>query len=77
MRLIYDPKTDRLQIRLRSMPVHESDEVEPGVSINYDEDGHIIGIDLFSARSRLTLEELTNVTYENTAIGQRNSLTLP
>ena len=77
MRLTYDPKTDALKIRLRSVRIHDSEEIEPGVVIDYDADGHLIGIELQDARKRLSLEELTSVTYENLALGRRSSLTLP
>jgi hypothetical protein len=42
-----------------------------------DGDGAIVGFELQDARKRLTLEELTNVTYENLSLGRRTSLTMP
>ena len=77
MRLIYDPQADVLQVRLRGARIHSSEELEPGVSVQYDADGHVIGIEMADARRRLTLEELTGVSYENLALQRRASLTLP
>jgi uncharacterized protein YuzE len=77
VRLIYDPKTDALSIRLRSARIHHSEGIGDGVSVMLDSDGAIIGFELQDARKRLTLEELTNVTYENLSLGRRTSLTMP
>jgi uncharacterized protein YuzE len=77
MRLVYDPQADVLQVRLRSARIHSSEDIEPGVVVQYDSEGHVVGIELSNARKRLTLEELTSVTYENLALQRRASLTLP
>ena len=77
MRLIYDPKSDTLSIRLRSARIHRSEAIDDGVSVLLDNEERVIGFELLNARKRLTLEELANVTYENLALGRRTSLTLP
>ena len=77
MRLIYDSATDVLSLRLRSVPIAESEELEDGLVVLLDADGHIIGFNYADARKRLTLEELTSVTYENLSTKRRESLKLP
>ena len=77
MRLLYDPQADLLTIRLRTARIHRSEELDDGLALLLDSDEHVIGIELRDARKRLTVEELTNVTYENLALGRRSSLTLP
>jgi uncharacterized protein YuzE len=77
VRLIYDPKSDALTIRLRGALVHRSEEIDDGVTVLLDGEDAIVGFEVQNARKRLTLEELTSVTYENLSIGRRASLTLP
>jgi len=77
MRLIYDPATDTLSLRLRSAPIASSEAVEDGGEILLDADEHVIGFIYADARKRLTLEELTTVTYENLSTRRRESLRLP
>ena len=77
MRLTYDPKGDLLYIRLRSAARHDREELDDGVSVDYDAEGHVIGFEMTQARRRLTLEELTSVAYENIGSKKRASLTLP
>jgi uncharacterized protein YuzE len=64
-------------IRLRSAPIAGSEEMEDGLEVLLDAGGHIIGFNYTAARSRLTLEELTVVTYENLSTKRRESLKLP
>ena len=77
MRLIYDPATDVLSVRLRSAPIADSEELEDGIEVLLDTDGHVIGFNYADARKRLTLEELTTVSYENLSTKWRESLHLP
>ena len=77
MRLIYDPASDVLSIRLRSAPIADSEELEDGIEVLLDAEGHAIGFNYADARNRLTLEELTSVSYENLSTKRRESLKLP
>ena len=51
MKVIYDPAVDVLRIILREAPVFESDETRPGVILDYDEDGQILGLEILDAAS--------------------------
>ncbi len=53
MKVRYDPKTDTLTLVLRSTPVHESDEDKPGVILDYDREGNIVGIEILDASKRV------------------------
>ena len=77
MRLTYDPKADLLSVRLRAGKIARSEDVEDGVELLYDDAGHVLGITYADARKRMTVEELTTVTYENFASKLRGSLRLP
>jgi uncharacterized protein YuzE len=65
MKITYDPEADALYIALRDVQPADSVDVEEGVTANLDGEGHIIGLEVLDASKRMTLEELTNVSYEN------------
>ena len=65
MKITYDPEADALYIALRDAPATDGLDIEEGVSVDLDKDGHIIGIEILDASKRLTPEELTSVSYEN------------
>ncbi|MCE4614414.1 MAG: DUF2283 domain-containing protein [Desulfurococcales archaeon] len=55
----YDRLSDILYIKLRDDKVVDSDEVEPGVIVDYNEKGEIIGIEvLWFSRRKLDLSKL-------------------
>ena len=58
MKLNYYPETDSLYIDLSSKPGKESVEVSEGIVIDYDEDGHITGIDVDNASHKIDLKEV-------------------
>jgi YD repeat-containing protein len=53
MKATYDAKTDTLSLELKSGPVAESDEDKPGVILDYDADGNLIGIEVLDASKRV------------------------
>ena len=53
MRVTYDPKVDALRIMLKDVPIEESDEQSPGVILDYDQEGNIVGIEVLNASERL------------------------
>ena len=53
MRIDYDPDNDTVYIRLHeTLRTNESDEVEPGVIVDYGSDGQVVGFELLDARRR-------------------------
>ena len=65
MKITYDPEADALYIALRDVQAVDGIDIEEGVSVDLDKDGHIIGIEILDASDRLKPEELVNVSYEN------------
>jgi uncharacterized protein YuzE len=53
MKVIYDPEVDVLRIFFSSAPIEESDEDKPGVIIDYDTEGNLIGLEILDASTRM------------------------
>ena len=58
MKLNYYPETDSLYIDLSSKPSKESVEISEGIVLDYDDDGHITGIDIDNASHKIDLNEI-------------------
>ncbi|MDF1600617.1 DUF2283 domain-containing protein [Mesorhizobium sp. YIM 152430] len=55
----YDAAANAAYIRLSSAKVLDSEEVSPGVAFDFDEAGHIVGIELLDAKTQLSRELLS------------------
>ena len=53
MKARYDTETDTLTLVLGSAPVHESDEGNPGVILDYDREGNVVSIEILDASKRV------------------------
>ncbi len=51
--LHYDPATDAAYLRFSQSPVVESEELSPGVVIDYDAEGRMVGMEVLQAHGRL------------------------
>ena len=49
MKVHYDPDTDTLTIRLREERIKESDEVRPGIVVDYGYDGGVVRFEVLRA----------------------------
>jgi len=53
MKVTYDPEVDVLRIVLSNSPVEESDEDKPGVIIDYDKAGNVVGLEILDASKNM------------------------
>lgn len=53
MKVHYDPEVDVLSILLSDTPVDESDEDKPGLILDYDKEGNVVGIEVLNASKRM------------------------
>jgi uncharacterized protein YuzE len=54
VKVTYDPEVDVLRILLSNAPVEESGEDKPGVILDYDKDGNIVGLEILDASKRVS-----------------------
>jgi len=59
VKISYDPETDCLYISLVDRASVESEEVAPGLVLDYDEEGNVTGIDIEHAGTKFDLKEFT------------------
>ena len=52
MEIKYDREADAMYLRLSNAEVAESDESKPGIIIDYDLKGNIVGIELLDASKK-------------------------
>jgi len=65
MKMTYDPEVDVLRILFRNAPIEESDEDKPGIILDYDKDGNVVGLEVLNASQRI--ENPRGVEYAVTA----------
>jgi uncharacterized protein YuzE len=53
MKVTYDPEVDVLSILFSNAPIEESDEDKPGVIIDYDKGGNVVGMEILDASKRM------------------------
>ena len=70
MNIIYHAETDMLYIELADRVSTESEEVAPGIVLDYDQDNQVIGIELDHANQRTSLSEIKLTTFP-TAVVQK------
>jgi uncharacterized protein YuzE len=64
MKIEYDREADALYIQLREAHVHDNIDIEEGISVDIDENRHVIGIEILDVTHRIPVEELTKLTFE-------------
>ena len=53
MKSIYDPDKDILQISLTEAVVEETTQIAPGLILDYDEDGKVVGLEIRKASQKV------------------------
>jgi uncharacterized protein YuzE len=52
MKATYDPEVDILNIVLKDTAIEESDESKPGIILDFDKDGNVVGIEILNVSKR-------------------------
>ncbi len=67
MDLTYDGQVDALYIQLTGAKPVRGMDIEEGVTVDLDSQGHIVGIEILDASERLGKEQLHSVTLKDLA----------
>ncbi|MEY3297607.1 MAG: hypothetical protein RLZZ597_867 [Cyanobacteriota bacterium] len=53
MQITYDPERDILQIAFSSGDIDETARLSPNLILDYDDDGHVLGLEIRQASQRV------------------------
>ncbi|MBN2034209.1 MAG: DUF2283 domain-containing protein [Deltaproteobacteria bacterium] len=60
MRIILDKESDALYFRLDEARIADSEEIKPGVIVDYDENDRVVGVEFLNISSRASEEQLNS-----------------
>jgi uncharacterized protein YuzE len=61
MRIRYDAEVDALYLRLDDSKVVESDEVQPGIVVDFNEKNQVVGIEVLDLKRRVSKADLKSL----------------
>ena len=61
-----DQKNDALYFRLDESAIVDSEEIEPGVILDYDANDNVVGIEIMGLSERVSVEMLKSLQFETT-----------
>jgi len=64
VRIKIDKNSDTLYFRLDESKIVESEEVKPGVILDFDERDNVVGVEFLNISARATQEELTSLQFQ-------------
>ena len=65
MKLKIDLETDALYFRLDESQIIESEEVQPGVILDFNSEGKVVGVEILQLSTRVKLADLKVLQFEN------------
>ena len=65
MKVKVDKESDALYFRLDESKIVESEEVRPGVILDFDENDRVIGVEFLHISSRATPEKLSAIQFQS------------
>ena len=64
MRVKVDRETDTLYFRLDEKQIVESEEIRPGVILDYDKQDRVVGIEFLGVSERMSQTELSSIQFQ-------------
>lgn len=64
MKMHYDEKVDALYLSLDDSAVVESEEVKPGIVLDFNADNQVVGIEVLDLRKRVPSANLKEVQFD-------------
>jgi uncharacterized protein YuzE len=75
MKLTVDREADALYLDLDESPAAESEEISPGVILDYNAAGKVVGIEMLYLSKRVATEKLGRMQFET--VGESESMSAP
>ena len=64
MKVHFDEKADAVYLKLTDANILESEEVSPGIILDFDENNQVVGIEMLRVPSRVPLANLKQLQFE-------------
>ncbi len=64
MKLHYDPEADALYLRLVDAPIVDTEEVRPGLMLDFDAKNRVVGVEVLNVRRHLPEAEVRRLQLE-------------
>jgi uncharacterized protein YuzE len=64
MRVHFDEEADAVYWRLDDSTIVESEEVQPGVILDYNKDNQVVGVEILNVTQRVPLASLKQMRFE-------------
>ncbi len=64
MKLHFDEKADAIYLRLDDSKIIESEEVSPGIVLDFNEHNQVVGIEILNVKNRVPLANLKQLQFE-------------
>ncbi len=61
MKMHYDEKSDALYLRLDESKIIESEEVQPGIVLDYNDNKQVVGVEILRVKERVPLADLKHL----------------
>jgi uncharacterized protein YuzE len=65
MKVTLDSEADALYMRLSDTRIHDTEEVKPGVILDYDDQNNLVGIEILRVSKRVPSATLKSVLIES------------
>lgn len=66
MKLRFDEKADAVYLRLDEDAIVESEEVQPGIILDYNKAGTVVGVEFLDVSKRIKAKDLKRLQFETT-----------
>ncbi len=68
MKLTVDREADALYLDLDDAPAVESEEISPGVILDYNAEGKVVGIEMLHLSKRVAVKTLSRMEFETVGL---------
>jgi uncharacterized protein YuzE len=64
MKMHYDEKSDALYLRLDESKIIESEEVQPGIVLDYNDNKQVVGVEILRVNEWVPLADLKHLDFK-------------